>query len=150
MTRQRSYKTAAARRRADPLTWDIDDGEPIRLRASVDFTELADQIATMQDAQAPVDGELQMNRASRLANALRSFLGWFVTDDDQHLWEAVKADLDIPTMRDMVADVITEYTGVDPTQRPSSSDGSSPTSTSSTDGAPPAASTPLPSPSIEP
>jgi len=154
--RQKLYTTAAARRRADPYHIAVDDHEPLRCVDKMDLKDLAGHIARMQEPLP--EGMNQVEGAILRLGVLRELIGEFVVgrrDDgsviegsDAERWDqVVSLDLDeVLVLRDMMNDLVQEYTGVDPTRQASSSTGSTPTSTPSMDGAPPAASTPSTSP----
>lgn len=139
MTRHRSFQTAAARRRNDPIIWDIDDRE-IRLRASVDLAEIA---ALVDELQAPIpEGTNQVQAAVAKREALIKTVRTFVQEDSFDRFDAAAPDLDLGMLTGMVQELIGEYAGTaNPTKRSSSSDGSEETGTSSTDGVQPEDST---------
>jgi hypothetical protein len=148
MTRHKSFETAAARRRLDPIVWEI-DGTEIQLRASVDLAAVGVLVDSLQD-QPDDDGtgmSVVMAKRSRLLAAMRGF----ILDDSQSVFDELEPDLDFWVLVDMHNELIAEYAGSgNPTKRASSSVGSEPTGEISTDGAAPEDSTPLDSPSIEP
>lgn len=138
MTRSRSFTTAAARRRSDPIVWTI-DGTDIRLRASVDLAEIAPLV---DELQSPTPEGNQVLTVAAKRAALVGTVATFVQDDDRTLFTDLAPDLDMGMLVEMVQDLIAEYAGTaNPTKRSSSSDGSSPDGESSTDGAQPEAST---------
>lgn len=134
MTRQRAFQTAAARRRANPIEWVIDD-VTVRLRPSVDLAEIADLVDTLQ-APAPEgtsDGQAIELKRSAFLELIRSFL----EPDAVKAFAKVEKDLDFGMLREMVEELVEEYTGqANPTQGQSSSDGSPETGSSSTATAP--------------
>jgi hypothetical protein len=140
MTRHRSFQTAAARRRAEPIIWTIDDHD-IRLRTSVSLADLADLVDILQtpvpEDQTPM--RFAVERRSTIIQGIRPF----VEDESLTVYESVCDDLDVQTLGEMVSDLIAEYAGSrNPTKPSSSSPGSDPTGPSSTDGAQPEVSTP--------
>ncbi len=148
MTRSRSFQTAAARRRAEPILWEIDDQE-IRLRASVGLPDLADLVDLLQE---PVpEGMTPMKYAVERRRILIEKMRPFIEKDSIPAYEAVAEDLDIQTVGEMISDLIAEYAGSrNPTKPSSSSPGSEVTGESSTDGVPPEESTPSISQPTEP
>lgn len=138
MTRNRSFTTAAARRRSDPIVWTI-DGTDIHLRASVDLAEIAPLVDELQSPAA--DGN-QVQAAAAKRAALIGTVSTFVDENDRDAFTKIAPDLDMGMLVEMVQDLIAEYAGTgNPTKRSSSSDGSSADGESSTDGVPPEAST---------
>jgi hypothetical protein len=138
MTRSRSFTTAAARRRNDPIVWTI-DGTDIRLRASVDLAEIAPLV---DELQSPAAEGNQVQAAAAKRAALVGTVATFVQEDDRILFTDLAPDLDMGMLVEMVQDLIAEYAGTaNPTKPSLSSDGSSPGGESSTDGAQPEAST---------
>lgn len=139
MTRSRSFQTAAARRRAEPIVWEI-DGQEIRLRPSVGLPDLADLVDLLQE---PVpEGMTPMKYAVQRRVTLIERMRPFIEEDSIPAYEAVADDLDIQTVGEMIQDLIAEYAGTrNPTKPSSSSPGSETTGPSSTDGAQPEVST---------
>jgi hypothetical protein len=140
MTRHRSFQTAAARRRAEPIIWEI-DGQEIRLRASIELADLASLIDLLQE---PVPEGLSpmkyaVERRASLIEAIRPF----VEEPSIAGYEQVAEDLDLGVIGEMISDLIAEYAGTrNPTKPSSSLPGSEETGPSSTDGVPLEASTP--------
>ena len=140
MTRHRSFQTAAARRRAEPIVWEI-DGHDIRLRSSVGLTDLADLVDLLQEAipENMTPWQYAVHRRTVLIEKVRPF----IEPDSITAYEQVAEDLDIQTVGEMILDLIAEYAGTrNPTKPSSSSPGSELTGSSSTDGAQPEDSTP--------
>jgi hypothetical protein len=133
MTRQKSFSTAAARRRANPIEWIVDENV-VRLRSNVDLTEIADAIEALQ---APVpEGESEIRGAEQKRETLCDVVRTFLEPGAHKVFDSFKDDLDFSVLTEMVQDLITEYTGQpNPTQQSSSSDGSSTIGSSSTAGA---------------
>ena len=139
MARSRSFETAAARRRNDPIVWSI-DGTDIRLRASVDLSEIAPLIDALQ-APSP-KGANAVQVAVEKRAAMVDAVTVFIEPDDRDNFAKVQTDLDPQMLADMVQELVTEYAGAaNPTKPSLSSDGSDTTGPSSTDGAAPEAST---------
>lgn len=137
MTRHKAFTTAAARRRANPIIWTIDDTE-IRLRPMVDITELGSIVEGLQT----VDGMASIAVVGERRDMMIDLITICVEPDDRPLFHSCRDSLDIPILVEMVQEVMAEYTGApNPTRPESSSDGSSPTGESSTAGAPVVAST---------
>lgn len=127
MTRTRSFQTAAARRRNDPLVWEI-DGTTIRLRTTF---ELAD-IAPMLEPLIKRDGEtLTISEAAEKRKVLVDCVAEFVSDTDRAAFLGLAPDIDTQMLGDMLQELVEEYAGVNPTQRGESSAGSQPTGSSS-------------------
>lgn len=137
MTRQKSYTTAAARRRANPIEFVIDD-HIIRLKPSADLTEIADIIDEV--TRVPDDNSSIVRSAIERKSKMIEMVKSFILPSSHQDFDDLSVDLDPMILQQMLLDLIMEYTGqVDPTQAPSSSDGSSETGNSSMDGAQPEA-----------
>lgn len=133
MTRQKAFTTAAARRRANPIEWVIDDNV-VRLRSNVDLTEIADVIEVLQEP-AP-EGVSEIRAAEVKRAALCGVVRTFLEEGARKVFDSFADDLDFGILTDMVQDLITEYTGQsNPIQPPSSSVGLSTTGSNLTDGA---------------
>ena len=134
MTRQKSFQTAAGRRRQDPIIWNI-DGTEINLRPSVDLAEIAPLV---EELQAPIpDGANQVEAAVSKRAAMVKTVRTFIDEASRQAFDKVAPDIDMPMLTEMVQDLIAEYAGTaNPTKPSSSSDGSPETGPSSTDGAP--------------
>lgn len=133
MTRQKAFTTAAARRRANPIEWVIDENV-VRLRSNVDLTEIADAIETLQ-APSP-EGVSEIRGAELKRQSLCEVVRIFLEPGAHKIFETVQDDLDFAILTEMVQDLITEYTGQsNPIQQSSSSDGLPTTGSSLTAGA---------------
>lgn len=133
MTRQRAFSTAAARRRANPIEWVIDE-ETIRLRSQVELTELADLLEILQTPFP--EGVSEMRAAEDRRVVLLDSIETFLEPGAREAFGRVRNDIDFIIVTEMVQDLIMEYTGqTNPTQQSSSSDGSSETGNSLTAGA---------------
>ena len=140
MARMKSFETAAARRRKDPIVWDI-DGQQIRLVSSLELLDLADLIEALQTPTSDTENSLKAAAKKRLV--LLDIVARFVMPESKPAFQDVTADLDIHILSEMVQDLIEEYSGAkNPTKPSLSSDGSQTTSVTSTDGVPPEESTP--------
>lgn len=115
MTRTRSFTTAAARRSADPLVWEV-DGVEVKLRPSVDFI----QVAQLIEALSP-NGSEEATAATLVARirAVRELILEFVAEDSVDAFQSVAASLDAPTLSEMASELISEYSGTNPTKQPS-------------------------------
>ena len=133
MPRQRTFQTAAARRRQNPIEWII-DGKPILLKPTVDLIDIADLIEALT-ADDP-EGESQIRASYEKRKILLEIIETFIEPGSVEQFRAVEPDLDGPLLSEMLEELVAEYTGQNPTQAPSSSDGQSATGSSSTDGAP--------------
>lgn len=132
MTRRREFTTAAARRKADPIIWVIDDVE-VRLRPAVDITELG---AMVESVSEPVENESGATALSRRRSSLLQAIELCVQPEDVKKWRGLTDSLDLAMLAEMVQEVVAEYSGAaNPTKPSSSSDGSSATGDSSTAGA---------------
>lgn len=133
MTRHKAFETAAGRRRKDPIVWSIDD-VAIRLRASVNLTDIG---MLFEEMNAPrEEGQSEMAYASQKKNCIEEIVRAFVDPDYLDAFETVLPDIELTMLNDMVTMLIEEYTGqANPMQDSSSSAGSSPTGSVSTDGA---------------
>lgn len=140
MARTKSFETAAARRRKDPIIWQI-DGHEIRLIAALELLDLADLIEALQ-AQ-PDEADNGVRAAAKKRSVLIEIVTRFVEPDSRAQFDTVLPDLDIHILSEMVQDLIEEYSGAkNPTKPSSSSPGSPTTGESSTDGAQPEVLTP--------
>lgn len=137
MTRHRSFTTAAARRKADPIVWTV-DGTDLLLRATIDIVEVAAALETLRD---PVDGNGAKAVAEKRA-AMLDIMRGFIEPSHHDAFAEVAPNLDMNLLAEMIRDAAQEYSGAaNPTSAPSSSDGSPVTGESSTAGALPVAST---------
>ena len=133
MTRQKAYQTAAARRRANPIEFIIDD-HTIRLKASATLDEVVDLIDAI--GRPVQDGESEIRDGINRKNTMVQLVRSFVEPSSHDEFDVVAPDLDPMILQQILLDLILEYTGqVDPTAAPSSSDGSPETGNSLTDGA---------------
>lgn len=132
MSRIRSFQTAAARRRNDPIIWDV-DGEQIRLVAALELADLADLVEALQADTDPDANSIRVAVEKR--KLLLDIVGRFIIDEDQSKFTKVSDDLDIHILSQMVQELIGEYAGsANPTKPSSSSAGSLPDGETSTDG----------------
>jgi hypothetical protein len=139
MSRIRSFQTAAARRRNDPIIWDI-DGEQIKLVATLELADLADLIEALQ--ADPEDNANSIRVAVEKRKLLLDIVERFIIDEDRANFKKVADDLDIHILSQMVQELIGEYAGsANPTKPSSSSAGSQTDGETSTDGVQPEGST---------
>lgn len=139
MARMKSFETAAARRRKDPIVWDI-DGKEIRLVSSLELLDLADLIEALQTTDSD---ENSIRAAAKKRLTLIDIVARFVHPESTRAFEETVGDLDIHILSEMVQDLIQEYSGAkNPTKPQSSADGSETTGVTSTDGVPPEVSMP--------
>lgn len=141
MTRHKSFTTAAARRRADPVVWTIDEYE-VRLLPHIDTAAYGALImaVTMQPTEEGWAGI--MGKQQAILDAMR------VCVDPASLdaWDAALEVVEPALIGELAQEMIAEFSGApDPTLPSSSVSGSSATGTSSTGGAQPEASMPQPS-----
>ena len=134
MTRHKSFETAAARRRQDPIVWSI-DGRTINLRASVDLAEIAPLV---DDLQAPLpEGANQVEGAVAKRLTMVRTVRTFIDPDSRATFDEVEGDIDLPMLTEMVQELVGEYAGTkNPTKPSSVSDGSDETGQISTGTAP--------------
>jgi hypothetical protein len=123
--RNKSFETAAARRRKDPIVWNI-DGHEIKLRASVQMDELADAV---DELSKDVEGDNALKVAEAKRHIMLEILCAFVEKDSVKAVNAVADDLDVGILDEMLTELIAEYMGSGNPTKPSSSSGGS-----STDG----------------
>lgn len=135
MARTRSFLTAAARRAVDPPEWVI-DGQTFRLDASADLALFAELLDLIQ-APAESEGVTQMQAVVRRRDENVALLARFVRGEDRQSFIAIGPLLDVGTVNDLNADLIEEFSAGKAGAQSSLSDGSEPSTTSSTDGAPP-------------
>lgn len=137
MPRIKSFETAAARRRRDPIVLEI-DGTEIRCLASVDLAEIAHAQELMGE-ESPED----MSASERVRFQRRNLLAAIkvmIEPDDHTLLDAMESDLDFRMIGEMIRELFAEYAGAgNPTKPAESSAGSPETGSSSTDGAQPEA-----------
>jgi hypothetical protein len=133
MTRQRAFQTAAARRRANPIVWTIDD-KVIKLRPSVDLAEIADLV---EQLQAPLaEGENAIKAGAVKREILLSIVSTFIEEPSKPHFDEVSVDIDAGLLNEMLEELVAEYTGQsNPTQASPSPDGLSETGNSLTAGA---------------
>jgi hypothetical protein len=118
----------------DPIIWSI-DGQDMRLKASVDVTELG-TIAEGLRSDIENAEDATMAAMARRRKAMLDLVGLCIEPDDLDTFLAVSEDFDLAILLEMVQEVIAEYSGAaNPTKPSSSSDGSSTTGATSTDGA---------------
>lgn len=137
MTRHKSFTTAAARRRADPVVWTIDEHE-VRLRPHIDTAAYGALIiaVTMQPTEEGWTGI--MGKQQAILDAMRVC----VDPDSLAAWDAALEVVEPALIGELAQEMIAEFSGApDPTPPSSSVSGSSETGSTSTDGAQPEAST---------
>jgi hypothetical protein len=119
--REKSFQTAAARRRQNPIVWHIDD-VTVRLKASIDLADIAD---ALHEIQQPIpDGANQIKAAAEKRLLLVESLTGFMVTEDIEAFMAIQGDLDFTLLTEMLNDAVLEYTGqTNPTSQSSSSDG---------------------------
>ena len=139
MVRQKAFQTAAARRKANPVEWLIDDVR-IRLKATADIFDAAE---TLEAVQQPIsDDESQIKAAMERRDMMVAMIRKFVDERDIAAFDSISDNLDLGLCSELAMEVLTEYTGQEnPTQQRSSSDGSLETGSPSTAGVLPEAST---------
>lgn len=148
--RSQSFQTAAARRKADPVQWDIETADEgtvtIRLRASIVLIDFADLIDALNADAPTVDDAGVALSPSRGAYAKRlsvfAAMEPFIVDDDLPVFRKIQPEIDGGLLNVLSNELVEVYSGGNPTEPPSLPDGSSETSSGSTDGAPPEVSTP--------
>jgi hypothetical protein len=120
--REKSFQTAAARRRKDPIVWHIDD-TTVRLKASIELADIADALHEIQ--QPMPEGSNQIQIAAEKRMLLVQALSGFIVPEDAEAFLAIQQDLDFGLLSEMLNEAIVEYTGAgNPTLESSSSDGS--------------------------
>lgn len=135
MSRFRAFETAAARRRKDPIVWQV-DGREIKLISSLELADLADLLDALQSEDGNDENSIRVAVAKR--KVLIEIVGRFVEQDSKDNFISVANDLDIHILSQMVQELIQEYSGAaNPTKPSSSSDGYLTTGESLTDGAQP-------------
>jgi hypothetical protein len=119
--REKSFQTAAARRRQNPIVWHIDD-VTVRLKASIDLADLADSLHEIQ--QEIPEGSNQIKAAAEKRLLLVQSLTAFMLAEDIEAFMSIQGDLDFILLTEMLNDAIVEYTGqANPTLGSPSSDG---------------------------
>jgi hypothetical protein len=108
MTRNKSFETAAARRRANPIEWTI-DGVTIKLRSSMNLTEIA---GLYEELQAPTpEGKNDMVSADEKRNTLVNIIKTFLEPSSLAEFDKVSDDLDAGILAEMMQELVLEYTG---------------------------------------
>jgi len=166
MTARQSFKTAAARRRAEPLIFALEDtptpGETseFRIDPNLDVATFGSLFATFMtgakvlpmnpDGTPAVSDEevvAYLADLEKRASDGQDALAGCVVAEDRERFNAIKSEIDIHTLVGVTNWLSGELTGRHPTLPGSSSDGSSETGMSSMGGsAPTGPATPLPSP----
>jgi len=146
MPRNLALSTAYARAIADPLTITIDE-DTFTIDPTLDVTRCAMLFAQFQDGLDSV-GDKDIPLADRVVTMEAkkheglAALAQCMVEEDRQRFTDIGSHVDIKTLSQLVAWVLSEVSGMDPTQPESSGAGSSPTTTTSTDGAPLTDSTP--------
>jgi hypothetical protein len=119
--REKSFQTAASRRRKDPIVWHIDD-VTVALKPMMELADIAD---ALHEIQQPIpEGANQIKIAADKRARLVEVIRAFVKDEDLDAFEKIEGDLDFLLLSEMLNEALTEYTGqANPTSQPSSSDG---------------------------
>ena len=110
MSRRKSFQTAAARRRNDPLIYEI-DGHEITLVATVDLATLAPLIQTLADGADDADFGAAVQKRDESLRLMRVF----VEPGSMAAFDAVADDLALGEIVTLVQEWIGEFTGADPT-----------------------------------
>lgn len=140
MTRQKAFETAAARRRKNPIVWQVDD-QQIRIRPNCDLADLQRIVDAVQEQ--PDEDDKPMLFAERKRTLLAETIAEFVVFEDSDAWAGLQDDLDLVVLVEMATDLMMEFTGQgNPTLRSDSSEQSPEPGPSSTDGVPVEDSTP--------
>jgi len=135
--RERSFQTAAARRRLDPIVWKI-DGIEVRLRPSVDLAEIVPMVEALS---VQTEGS-QVAAATEKRKVLVATVKTFVDQASFPAFDRIADDLDVTMLSEMVQELVQEYAGSpNPTKQQLSSVQSEPTGDTSTDGVVPEMST---------
>lgn len=108
MTRQKAFQTAAARRRANPIEWQVDE-VTIKLKSSMNLTDIAELYEELQ-APAP-EGVNDMVAAEQKRQTLTNIIKMFVEDSSLPYFDQVSDDLDAGILAEMMQDLVQEYTG---------------------------------------
>ncbi len=108
MTRKKSFETAAARRRNDPIIWTI-DGVEVTLRATMDLAEISPLTTELSKAVAPEDMTLELASAKR--KQMIAIVERFLDPASVDKFRTVADDLDFSLLNEMLTDLIAEYTG---------------------------------------
>lgn len=114
MSRKKAFETAAARRRANPLEWEV-DGVTVKLKSTMDLTDIAD---LYDELQAPTpEGVNEMVSADQKRRTLIEIIKMFVEESSLPYFEQIEKDLDAGILAEMMQELVTEYTGQsNPTQ----------------------------------
>lgn len=114
MARTKSFETAAARRRKDPIIWTI-DGVQVTLRATMDLAEIAPLTTELSKNVAPENMTLEL--ASLKRKQMIEIVERFLDAGSVVEFRKVSDDLDFGLLNEMLTDLIGEYTGAqNPTQ----------------------------------
>jgi len=119
MTRTRSFQTAAARRRQDPLVWEI-DGEQIELRSSVELADIGLMLEPMMQSSGDT---VSLPEVAKKRRQIVDVVTAFIAPGSRDRFLEMVPDIDTAMLGEMLQELIEEYSGVNPTQPSSSSDG---------------------------
>ena len=103
---KRTFATAAARRRQDPIVWSI-DGTEIKLRPSVDLAEIIPLVEELQAETAGPSVTVAVSKRIVLVKTVRTF----VDQASWHLFDRIADDLDVTMLSEMVTELVQEYAG---------------------------------------
>jgi hypothetical protein len=108
MTRTKSFETAAARRRKDPIVWTI-DGVDVTLRSTMDLAEISPLTTELSKNVSPENMTLEL--ASEKRKQMINIVERFLDPGSIDKFRTVSADLDFGLLNEMLTDLIGEYTG---------------------------------------
>jgi hypothetical protein len=154
-TANRQFQTAARRRSGDPISFTIEyvtvnaeTNEPTEAEATfrvdplLDIVRLGAAVSGFGQTLAnlgsdTITAEEKLAALDRETPKVRQALRQFFVPPDRAAWDTVAPTIDLQTLGELVRWLTQEVSGMDPTQRTSSSDGSSTAGSTSTAGVPP-------------
>lgn len=148
-----SFQTAAFRRRGKPLAFKVQhfkvtdfetgDGEEVdvvlRIDPNLDVVRLGTMLGGLGSLNNEMSQEAKFELIDKETPKVRNALRDAIVPHDRDKYDEVKEALDVTFLGGVVRWITNELSGKDPSEPAPSSDGSPETSTSSTDGAQPAA-----------
>jgi len=108
MTRNKSFETAVARRRKNPIVWTIDEVE-VLLRDSMDFAEIAP--LTTDLTKDINEDEMTIEIATQKRQQMIKIVEKFVDPGHVEKFQTVSENLDFAILNEMLTDLVSEYSG---------------------------------------
>jgi len=122
MSRVKSYQTAAARRKEDPLVLEI-DGVALRCVPVIDIVDLAPIVDAMDRTEVGEGESVKIGKAAEQIKNLRELLARYIVEEDQPAYWLVVKTMSPSEVSGIIKDLMEEYAGAEnPTLPKSSSD----------------------------